>query len=157
MTEVRFYHLERSTLDQALPAILTQAYNKGMKALVKFNDQDQLAQANDTLWSFHPDSFLPHDIETTPNPAQQPILLTMADENKNDATLLVLINDTVSESLEEFELCCRIFDGQNETALKASRQEWTSLKDTGHVLKYYQQTSAGKWEEKAFHQPDQPG
>ena len=60
MTEVRFYHLQKQTLDQALPLILEKVYQTGKNAVVRMVDEKEVNRMNDHLWSYRPDSFLPH-------------------------------------------------------------------------------------------------
>jgi len=147
MTEIRFYHLQNMSLDRALPGILTQAYKRGMRAIVKFANDETLEQMDAHLWSFHPDSFLPHGADN--NAKDQPIWLTTKDENPNMASLLILTEDCDSDQKDDFDLCCHIFDGMNDASLKAARTKWKDLKDGGYALKYFQQTENGGWEEKA--------
>jgi len=42
-----------------------------------------------------------------------------------------------------------MFDGNDETAVAAARERWKTYKEAGHRLVYFQQSAAGKWEEKA--------
>lgn len=149
MTEIRFYHLQRSKLEQALPAILSQAHTKGMTALVKFNSEGTRDHMDETLWTFDPISFLPHGVNGAKSESSQPILLTTEDQNPNKANLLILVDGVEHSGIEEFDLCCEIFDGMNETVVKQARTKWKVLKEKGYTLKYYQQNDAGKWEEKA--------
>ena len=61
MTEIRFYHLRTRTLEQALPEILTKVVSQGRRAVVKTQDVPSAERLNDCLWTWRPDSFLPHD------------------------------------------------------------------------------------------------
>lgn len=147
MTEIRFYHLQNMSLDRALPGILTQAHKRNMRAVVKFSKPETLEHMDGHLWSFHPDSFLPHGSDSDPD--QQPIWLTLKDENPNAATLLILTEDCDSEQKDHFDLCCHIFDGMNQASLNSARRKWKDLKDGGYALKYFQQNDRGGWDEKA--------
>lgn len=147
MTEIRFYHLQNMPLERALPGILMQAHKQGMRAVVKFSNEDTLQHMDDHLWSFQAESFLPHGSEH--NAEMQPIWLTLKDENPNDARLLIMTEDCDSEQKDDFDLCCHIFDGMNDASLAAARTKWKNLKDSGYALKYFQQTDRGGWEEKA--------
>ena len=152
MTEIRFYHLQNMPLERALPGILMQAYKRGMRAVVKFADDETMEHMDGHLWSFHPSSFLPHS--TKDNAKDQPIWLTTSDENPNNATLLIMTGDCDSDQKDDYELCCHIFDGMNDNSVSAARAKWKDLKDAGYALKYFQQTDQGGWEEKASTTPD---
>ena len=60
MTEVGFYHLTRSTLDEALPRLLEKAYAAGNRVLVRVGDPERLELLNRALWTYGKESFLPH-------------------------------------------------------------------------------------------------
>ena len=149
MTEIRFYHLQRSKLEQALPAILSQAHARGMRALVRFETESERDHINEILWTYDSASFLPHDTNDSRKPAEQNILLSTKDDNQNSANLLVLVNGATASNLEGFELCCEVFDGLNDPIVQTMREKWKALKDEGYTLKYLQQNDAGRWEEKA--------
>jgi len=44
MTEVRFYHLQKQSLDQALPLILEKAYGAGHKSVVKMENNAEVEE-----------------------------------------------------------------------------------------------------------------
>ena len=52
MSEVRFYHLERQNLDQALPALVSKAYENGHRIVIKTSEEKQLERINENLWTF---------------------------------------------------------------------------------------------------------
>ena len=147
MTEIRFYHLQNMPLERALPGILTQAHKRGMRSVVKFTSAETRDAMDSHLWSFHPDSFLPHSVNDTPH--EQPIWLTIDDENPNKASLLILTESSDSNPIDDYTLCCHIFDGMNDAALAHARKNWKTFKDKGYALKYYQQNDRGGWDEKA--------
>lgn len=149
MTEVRFYHLTTQSLEQALPAILNKALAGGRRAVVRFTDEDEAARYNDHLWTYTPDSFLPHGLSKDAEAAHQPVLLTATSENPNSADMLVLCDfKTVPENASEFSLCCDFLNGQNDESVTAGRTRWKSYKDAGFAVTYWQQTDTGGWEQK---------
>ncbi len=148
MTDIRFYHLQQKKLEQALPEILAKALEKDYRVVVKTKTADRCAQLNTALWTFDPDSFLPHGTAKEGHAAEQPIWLTTEDENPNGATMLVLAEGATSEALGGFSLCCEIFDGNDDAAVMAARERWKEYKAKDHTLTYFQQNDAGKWEKK---------
>lgn len=150
MTEIRFYHLVTQHLEQALPAILSKALAGGRKAVIRFADESQVRHFNDHLWTYHPDSFLPHGAKGDGHAELQPVYLTTAAENPNGADMLVLCYaQTVPENIEAFSLCCDFLDGGDDDAVQAARARWKAYKDAGHTITYWQQTDTGGWEQKA--------
>ena len=151
MTEIRFYHLQRLQLKQALPGILTQAYKRNMRVVVRLNDKDQVGDMDKHLWTYNDHSFLPHGsaISASKTSAEQPIWLTDGDDNPNNATVLILAGGADQQDVSAYDLCCTIFDGNDPEALNAAREKWKTLKDSGATLSYYQQGENGGWQQKA--------
>lgn len=150
-TEIRFYHLERSTLDQALPLIVSKAYEKGHKLIIRTTNTKETKRLSDALWSFNEGSFLPHGTEKDPSSENQPILFATEANNQNNADVLIL---TAGQALhpadKDFALICDIFDGAQEEQLQAARTRWKALKDkNAYTLSYFQQNERGGWEKKA--------
>jgi DNA polymerase-3 subunit chi len=148
MTDIRFYHLQQKKLEQALPEILAKALERGHRVMVKAVSPDRLEELNSALWTYAPGSFLPHGMIHDGHEAEQPVWLSTEDDNPNLATVLILVDGAASAAVESFELCCELFDGNDDTAVLAARQRWKAYKDKGFSLTYFQQDDAGKWQKK---------
>jgi len=148
MTEIRFYHLQRATLDTALPPMLEKTLERGQRAVVMAGSEERVEHLADQLWTYSERGFLPHGSARDGNAALQPIWLTTADENPNTAQVLFLTDGTRSEKVGDYQLCVELFDGNDEGAVQAARARWKTYKDAGHALTYWQQTAAGRWEQK---------
>lgn len=152
MTEIRFYHLQSQTIDQALPALLTKAYEAGKRIVVQGVDKKRMEKLNAHLWTYHPDSFLPHGLVSDEDSAYHPICLSAEHVNPNESDMLILIDGAALSdegALEKFSLCCEIFDGEDQEILSNARARWKSYKESDHQLTYWQQTPQGGWEQKA--------
>jgi len=149
MTEVRFYHLQKQTLDQALPLILEKVYSTGKNALVKMLDDKEVIRMNDHLWAYKPASFIPHGCPKTGNAKHQPIWLTADNDNPNNAETLILTQGRTEETIDQFGLVCEMLDGRNDTAITEARARWKEYKDKGFSVTYWFQSESGKWEKKA--------
>ena len=147
MTEIGFYHLRASPLDRALPQLLEKAYAGGHRIVVLSSSGERVEHLNSLLWTYNDEAFLPHGSAKDGNPDQQPIWLTVADENPNQASMLVLVDGAVSSRLAEYKRVCDMFDGNDEAALAAARARWKAAKEAGHTLTYWQQTEKG-WEKR---------
>jgi DNA polymerase-3 subunit chi len=101
------------------------------------------------LWTYEPDSFLPHGSQKDGHAAQQPIWLTDKDENPNQADTLMLAGTLACGIIDQFELCCILFDGRDEEQISQTRILWKKLKNSGYPLTYWQQSPHGKWELKS--------
>ena len=132
MSEVRFHHLERRRVDEALPRILERALEEGRRVVVRASSDEMAAALNERLWTYDDASFLPHGAAGDGDPASQPIFLTSEVDNPNGATMLVrLAGAEAAEADEAFDLSLLLFDGRDEASLALARAEWRRLKDMG--------------------------
>lgn len=149
MTEIRFYHLQRATLEQVLPKLLERTLERGWRAVVMAGSENRVEALNGLLWAYSRDGFLPHGSKRDGFAERQPVWLTDADENPNGANVLFLVDGAISDRLDDFELCCEMFDGRDAEAVAGARRHWTRWKEAGHALTYWQQGERGGWEKKA--------
>lgn len=149
MTDVSFYHLERTALEAALPRILEKAAAAGLRSVVVAGSDERVAALNSALWTYNPNSFLAHGSAEDGPAADQPIYLTTEDENPNGARVLALVDGVEIKDIEPYERVLDLFDGHDPDAVQAARARWASLKEAGHDLTYWQQTPEGGWAKKA--------
>jgi len=148
MSEIRFYHLQTQSVEQALPGLLAKAVTTGKRILVRGTDEARIKKLNDVLWSYNANSFLPHGIKKDGFSQHQPIYLTADnDDNPNGAEVLITIDGAALDDSDQFPLQCTMFDGNNTERLTQARAQWKSLTETDTNLTYWQQTSNG-WEKK---------
>ena len=148
MSEVRFHHLERRRVDEALPRILERALEEGRRVLVRASSEEMVAALNERLWTYDDASFLPHGAADDGDPMEQPIFLTSELANPNAATMLVQLSGAeASEADDAFELVVLMFDGRDEMALAHARGEWRRLKDLGRTISYWRESDEGGWEQ----------
>lgn len=147
--EIRFYHLERSTLEQALAQLVPKIYGMGHRIVIQFGSAERMKAMDSHLWSFSKDSFVPHGTTADGHAEDQPIWLTLEPETPNGADILVLCEGVSREELSEFKIVCDMFDGVDPAALQAARERYKAHKDAGMPLTYWQQGGRGGWEKKA--------
>jgi DNA polymerase-3 subunit chi len=149
MTEIRFYHLQRTPLETALPPMLEKTLARGQRAVLMAGSPERVEALASWLWAYDERSFLPHGTARDGMADRQPIWLTAADENPNGAATLFLTDGATSAAIDRFELCVELFDGNDPAAVAAARKRWTAYGAAGHALTYYQQDEAGRWQKKA--------
>ena len=147
-TEVWFYHLERSTLEQVLPELLDRTLKRGWRAQVRVADERLRDEIDERLWTWRDESFLAHGRADEPHAARQPILLTGNSENPNGAQALFIVDRSDIGELEGWTRCFIIFDGRDDAATAEARERWRELKQTGADLAYWKQTDEG-WQRAA--------
>lgn len=140
MSEIGFYHLTRTGLSAALPALLARTLAAGAKALVVCPDEHLLATLDDALWKC--DDWLPHGTATFVHPELQPIYLTTGTENPASASFLFRLSGA-DAVLDGFARIFDLFDGTLEDEVLAARQRWRHAKAAGHDLTYWKQEDRG--------------
>ncbi len=146
---VDFYHLQSSPLERALPVLLERVLQSGKRAVVMAASEDRIEALANHLWTYNPNSWLPHGSAKDGFEGSQPIWLTDKEENPNGAGVLVLTDGMAAAFQGSFERCLDLFDGNAAEAVAQARERWKLAKEAGHELHYWQQNEAGGWSEKA--------
>jgi DNA polymerase-3 subunit chi len=121
MTEVLFYHLQRRSLESALPQLLEKSLERGWRVIVQGATDERIEALDAHLWTYRDDSFLPHGTARETDPAAQPILLTTSDHNPNGATVRFLIDGAAMPAdAESYQRIVLMFDGEDHEAARAA-------------------------------------
>jgi DNA polymerase-3 subunit chi len=147
MAIIQFYHLTQSPLEVALPRLLEKAYQGGFRVHVKVANAELMAALDKSLWTYAQLAFLPHATEMDARPNLQPILLSTTLENKNNATVLCITDDTRVETNVAYEKVIDMFNGQDSEALANARARWKYYQSVGVEMAYFMQTENG-WQKK---------
>ncbi len=147
MAEIGFYHLLRTTPDQALPALLGRTLAGGQRAVVRCATEERVAALDAALWLCQEPDWLPHGTARSGEADLQPIWLTTQAEAPNGARFLFLIDGAEADDLAAYERVFDLFDGRDEESVKKARLRWAAAKAAGHGLTYWQQGARG-WEKK---------
>lgn len=155
MTDVWFYHLQQRPLESALPKLLEMSLERGWTAVVQAVSERRLMALDDLLWSYDPESFLPHGTQRDGDPETQPIFLTIGADNPNRADVRFFIENAdaapvlADAASAPTQRAILMFDGNDDAAVQAARAQWRQLKTEGHQLSYWRQNDDGKWEKQA--------
>ncbi|HQT45745.1 MAG: DNA polymerase III subunit chi [Acidocella sp. 20-63-7] len=144
MAQVGFYHLTRSDIADALPALLGRSLALGERSVVVCPDPARVAALDAALWRCASPDWLAHGTSATPHPEWQPVFLTTEDVNPAGAGFLFRIGGAQVE-LSAYRRVFDLFDGNNAQALAAARVRWREAKEAGHELTYWKQGETG-WE-----------
>ena len=159
MPEVWFYHLVRQQLDKALPILLEKAIGRGLRIAVQLGAAERVEAIDAVLWTYREDSFLPHGTARDGDAQMQAVYLTTGDENANGATMRIFADgarafDAVSSgAAADYERLILMFDGNDDDAVAAAREQWKLFKSAEYTLSYWQQNENGGWEKKAEYKP----
>jgi DNA polymerase III subunit chi len=134
-----FYYLTRVPLEKALPGIAERVLANGERLIIVAEDEKVLTRIDALLWSYKPESFLPHGRD-----GDQPILLSAA-TGGTSAQNIALIDGKWSDSALGFARAFYFFDSQS---IEAARSAWRGLADNIEVERHYwKQDDAGRWVE----------
>ena len=149
MTEVLFYHLEHQPLERVLPALVERTLERGWRAVVQAGSDERVEALDTLLWTYREESFLPHGTKRDGNPTQQPVYLTMLEENPNGATVRFLVDGAEIPDLTAYARIVYMFEGRDAAAVARAREQWKGAKAAGCEVTYWQQSPEGRWEKKA--------
>jgi len=149
VTDIAFYHLTKFSLEQALPKLLEKTLQVEKRAVVQVGSSERADALANELWTYQPDSWLPHGTAKDGHADRQPIWITPDQENPNGAQFVFLCDSAERDDLDSFERCFVVFDGKSDQAVQLARGQWKTFKEAGHDLTYWQQTDTGGWEKKA--------
>lgn len=145
--QVDFYHLTDTPLDRVLPAIAEKVLAGGARLLVVAADEAQRTALDRLLWSYAPDSFLPHAQLGAGDDDAQPILIAPDVNAANGARYIALVDGEWRDDALDFDRAFHFFD---EDRIRDARAAWKALTDRdGVTRRYWKQNDAGRWEQAA--------
>ena len=153
MTDVWFYHLQGSTLDQVLPSLLERSLGRGWRAVVQATSPERVEALDTALWTYEAGSFLAHGTVRDGDAALQPVVLTEGPENPNGAAIRFLIEGAealpaLAQAGTDYQRVALVFDGNDEIELLGARRQWSALRAAGHTVSYWQQNEDGRWDKR---------
>ncbi|KPB02414.1 DNA polymerase III subunit chi [Ahrensia marina] len=150
MTDIVFYHLTETSLDEALPVLVERSLGRQWKVTIQTHSDDVRDRLDARLWEYKAEDFLPHGKDGDPFEADHPVFLTSTDLNQNGSHIrFVVDNAALPDGLNSYERVAIMFDGNDESAVSQARNNWKNLKADGHSLTYWKQNMEGKWERAA--------
>jgi DNA polymerase III subunit chi len=146
MTEILFYHLQRQPLERVLPTLIEKSLERGWRVVVQAAEE-RIEALDAHLWTFRDDSFLPHGTWREANVSEQPVVLTIHDDNPNGAAVRFLIDGApVPADAAAYQRIVLVFDGEDPEAVAAARERWSEGKAQGFDVTYWQTDEHGRWQ-----------
>jgi DNA polymerase-3 subunit chi len=118
---------------------------RGDRAVVMASSEERVTALDTALWTYDDRAFLPHGTTKDGHAEDQPVWLTVREENPNGAKV-VFLTDGATADVGPWSLVLEMFDGNSDETVAAARSRWKAYKDAGHDLAYWKQNDAGKWE-----------
>ena len=137
-------------LERVLPTLLERSLARGWRVVVQSSSEERVEALDAHLWTFRDDSFLPHGTHKESSAADQPILITVKDDNPNAAAVRFLIDGApVPADAKAYERIVLMFDGTDDDAVADARTRWIAAKAEGFAVTYWQADENGRWVKKA--------
>jgi DNA polymerase-3 subunit chi len=150
MTEILFYHLQRTPLERVLPQLLEKSLERGWRVAVQAPSEERIEALDAHLWTFRDDSFLPHGTWREAEAREQPIVLTVEDHNPNGASVRFLLDGApLPADAKDYQRVVLVFDGDDPEAVAVARTRWSDAKAQGFEVTYWQPDENGRWQRKA--------
>ncbi|MFZ3308850.1 MAG: DNA polymerase III subunit chi [Xanthobacteraceae bacterium] len=146
MTEMLFYHLKGRTPEQVLPPLLQKSLERGWRVVVQASSDERVEALDAHLWTWRDDAFLPHGTWRDAEASEQPIVLTVGDDNPNGAVVRFLVDGaTMPGDGGGYDRIVVLFNGEDPDAVDAARERWTKAKAEGIEVTYWQADEQGRW------------
>jgi DNA polymerase III subunit chi len=150
MTEVLFYQLQRQPIEKVLPVLIEKSLERGWRVAVQSSSEERIEALDAHLWTYRDDGFLPHGTYKESAAAEQPVLLTVNDDNPNAAAIRFLIDGSpVPADAAAYERLVLLFDGEDPEALEVARSRWRDAKGQGFEVTYWRADEQGRWQRQA--------
>lgn len=145
--QVDFYHLTASPLPRTLARIAERILADGGRLLVVHGDAVQRQALDRELWTYAPESFLPHAVTGAGDDAAQPVLIAEQPVAVSGARHIALCDGLWREEALRFDRAFHFFDDET---VEGARAAWRGLADNPDVeRRYWKQTDRGVWEQAA--------
>src|SRR5690625_5109201 len=138
MTEVSFYILHGS----ALPArrhfprrLIEQARRLGQQVLVTVDCAADAQHMDDLLWSFHPESFVPHRRLDALDQPPAPVEIGIKNEYGDHHDVLVNLSQQVPEQFSRFERLSEVVV-QEPQVLQSTREQFSFYTARGEPVQW---------------------
>lgn len=150
MTEILFYQLKGQTLEQVLPPLIARSLERGWRVAVQGASDERIEALDAHLWTWREDAFLPHGTWRDPEAAEQPVLLTINEDNQNGAVVRFLIEGAgLPSDPAAYQRLVLVFDGEDADALETAREHWGKARSAGFQTTYWKTDENGRWQRQA--------
>ena len=113
---------------------------QGLKIYIHTTSEKVAQDMDDLLWSFKPESFIPHTIvglDDEMEDEETPVLIGYQGNESPRGQLLINLSDELPEGHEQFERIAEIVPNREE-AKTVSREHWNAYKALGFELNHHQ-------------------
>ncbi len=135
MTRIDFYILadeqEAARLHFAC-RLIDKARHMGNQVYVCSRDESQAQELDQLLWTFRPESFIPHQLHTKDDDTGS-VLIGWGEDCSNHHGLLINLSHQVPEYFSRFERLVEVVC-QQQDVLEATRKHYGFYRDRGYPI-----------------------
>lgn len=134
MTKVDFYVLPETTSEARwlfACKLAEKVQRMGMRVLIAVDTEADARQLDELLWTFKPESFVPHQLINGGKPA--PVEITFNEQSGDHQGLLLNLSNTIPSSFSRFERVSEVVI-QEPQMLATSRERYSFYKSRGYPL-----------------------
>lgn len=137
MPQIDFYILDKSTVSERLAfacRLVEKVVNLKHKVLILTSDMAASKSLDDLLWTFRPESFVPHQVINNGEQGQSPVLITHhMPEVAGQGEVLINLSTSVPGDSDHFQRVVEIVV-QDPEILHTTRQHFTYYRDRGYAI-----------------------
>ncbi|QEY15398.1 DNA polymerase III subunit chi [Cellvibrio sp. KY-GH-1] len=134
MTKVDFYVLPETTSEARwlfACKLAEKVQRMGMRVLIAVDTEADARQLDELLWTFKPESFVPHQLINGGKPA--PVEITFNEQSGDHQGLLLNLSNTIPSSFSRFERVSEVVI-QEPQMLATSRERYSFYKSRGYPI-----------------------
>lgn len=135
MTQIDFYVLSAPAVDQRLVfacRLAQKALQAGSRVFIAVNDAPAAADLDARLWSFRPESFLPHDVEGG-SVLHSPVSVGFGADCGDHHDLLINLKDEIPDYFSRFHRLAEVVC-QEEQVLASTRLHYGFYRHRGYPI-----------------------
>jgi DNA polymerase III subunit chi len=134
VTQIDFYILPETTSEARwlfACRLIDRVHRMGMRVLVAVDSEAEARQLDELLWTFKPESFIPHQLINSGKPT--PVEITFTQEAGDHQNLLLNLSKTTPTYFSRFERMSEVVIQEAES-LAASRARFSFYKSRGYPI-----------------------
>lgn len=134
MTRIDFYvlqHAEVAARHHFTCRLVEKVVAQGNRVMIATENTAETQALDDLLWSFRPESFVPH--QTSTNPVSAPVLISHDSDDPGHHDVLINLRDEIPAQFSRFQRLLEVVV-QTPDILQITRNHYTFYKSRGYQL-----------------------
>lgn len=140
MTRIDFYlPKDKAQIDRLLLAcrLTDKALAAGHRVLIHCTTLAECQQMDSLLWSFRPESFIPHGLMHQVEAATHPVLISHHEDPDEEEDVLINLTNNLLPFFSRFRRLLEPLD-QTPEVLDSGRQRFRYYRERGYPLKHHE-------------------